>query len=52
VGQRGCWLPSAFHHTTPGFKGFEQLAHPGGRSGCLTMKVSVDLCLAPFILSC
>jgi hypothetical protein len=51
-GKRGCWLPTAFHHTTPGFKGFEQLAHPGGRSGCLTMKLSVDFCLAPFILSC
>lgn len=24
----------------------------GARSGCLTMKLSVDLCLAPFILSC
>jgi hypothetical protein len=26
--------------------------HDGSRSGCLTMKVIVDLALAPFILSC
>jgi hypothetical protein len=26
--------------------------HEGARSGCLTMKLSVDLRLAPFILSC
>jgi len=26
--------------------------HDGARSGCLTMKVIVDLCLVPFILSC
>ena len=26
--------------------------HHRARSGCLTMKLSVDLCLAPFILSC
>jgi hypothetical protein len=26
--------------------------HEGARSGCLTMKLSVDYCLVPFILSC
>jgi hypothetical protein len=26
--------------------------HEGARSGCLTMKLSVDFCLAPFILCC
>lgn len=26
--------------------------HEGARTGCLTMKLSVDLRLAPFILSC
>jgi hypothetical protein len=26
--------------------------HDGARSGCLTMKLIVDFCLVPFILSC